>query len=183
MSNSEQALEEYASKMDEVMVLYFKDYRLTEIARRTGLKRVEVQRYIDDFQHYAVNNGVLTERAADAIAKADKHYGEIISQAHDVAERAQEDDEKKVEISALTLAASTEEKRVRMFKESGVMENLELAKQNAEMEEKVEAISQMLLSIAKDHPEVKDRITRDLSKIMNRAYPLTVQQELVPKNE
>ena len=179
MADSELALPDYAKQMDEVVELYCRSYSLTEIARRTGLKRAKVQEYIDDFQTYIVKSGALTDRAAEVVVAADKHYGQVISQAHDIAERAQEDDEKKVEISALSLAASTQEKRVKMFKDSGIMENLELAKQNSEMETKVEEISDMLLDIARDHPELKDRIVRELTRIMDKTIPLSEKKAIV----
>jgi hypothetical protein len=175
---SELELPEYADQMDRVMALYFQSVPITQIAKRTGLKRAEVMRYVDDFKYYAKNSGALTDRAAEAVFTADEHFSQVIARAHGIADRAEFDDEKKIEISALTLAANTEANRVKMLKDSGAMENLELAKQMADTDAKAEAIISLLVKVTEAHPETKTMIMTNLSKITGKAFAVQTYDTL-----
>ena len=154
------------------MELYFRSVNPTQIAKQLGMKRADVLRYIDDFKTYATSSGILSDRAAEVVHQADNHYTQIISRTHRIADDAQSNGETKNEISALGLAASTEEKRVRMLKDAGVMENLELANRVAETEEKAEEIVKLIIQITEQYPETKEFILRRLGPITGNTYAI-----------
>lgn len=177
------ALPEYAEQMDKVMEMYFRSVNPTQIARELGMKRADVLRYIEDFKTYALSSGVLSDRAAEVVHQADNHFSQIITRAHRIADDAKANGELKNEVSALTLAGSTEDKRVKMLKDAGVMENLELANQVAETEEKAEAIAKLIINITEEFPETKEYILRKLGPIMGQTYAIQSAGSMGPASD
>jgi hypothetical protein len=173
-SGSEVALPEFMDKMDKVMALYFREVPIKEIMRQQGMTRAQVKEYIDHWKAYAVNSRALTDRASEVVHSADGHYAQIIDSAWSVADTAEQAGEIRNQISALALAASTEEKRVKMLKDAGVLENLELANQVAETEEKAEQIVAILKEVTADCDVCREEVRRRLNKVAGFAEPIKV---------
>lgn len=173
-SGSEVALPEHMDLMDKVMERYFRSMPIAAIARETGLKRAQVLDLVDEWKQFAISSRALTERASEVVHSADQHYGQIIDEAHKVSDEASMNGELKVQISALGLAASTEEKRVKMLKDAGVLENLELANQVAETEEKAEQIVAILRDVTADCDHCREKVRRRLAAITGKAEPIRV---------
>lgn len=173
-SQSELALPEFMERMDKVMALYFRSVPVQEIARQTGLKRKDVLDYVDHWKAYAVTSRALTDRAQEVVHSADKHYSQIIDAAWTTADQAEQAGELRNQISALGLAASTEDKRVKMLKDAGVLENLELANQVAETEEKAEQIVAILKEVTANCDHCREEVRRRLNRIAGFAEPINV---------
>jgi hypothetical protein len=161
-------------KMDKVMALYFRSVPVAQIGKQLGLKRAEVLDYIDHWKQYAVNSRALTDRASEVVHSADNHFSQIIDSAWSAADQAEQAGELRNHISALGLAASTEEKRVKMLKDAGVLENLELANQVAETEEKAEQIVAILKEVTANCDHCREEVRRRLNKIAGFAEPIKV---------
>ena len=174
MSNSEVALPEHMQRMDKVMELYFKSVPIKHISQQLNLTRAQVLDTVDEWKQFAINNRNLTDRAAEVIHQADGHFGQIIDSAWTVADTAEQAGELRNQISALGLAASTEEKRVKMLKDAGVLENLELANQVAETEEKAEQIVAILKEVTADCDHCREEVRRRLNRINGFAEPINV---------
>lgn len=174
MSGSELALPEHMDLMDKVMERYFRSVPISAISREVGVTRAQVLTIIDEWKQFAVNSRALTERASEVVVSADQHYGQIIDEAHKVADEAGASGELRNQVSALSLAANTEEKRVKMLKDAGVLENLELAKQVAETEEKAEQIVAILRDVTADCDNCREQVRRRLAAITGKAEPIKV---------
>lgn len=178
MSGSEMALPEHMDVMDKVMEQYFKGVNPTQIAKVLNIKRAKVLDMIDEWRLYAVNSKAISERAREVVSSADAHYSMIIDQAWDAADRAKDNEESRNQISALSLAANTEEKRVKMLKEAGVLDNLELAAQVADTEEKAEAVMDILRDVTSTCSHCKEEVARRIARITGKGTPITVVQNL-----
>jgi hypothetical protein len=183
MSGSELALPEHMDLMDKVMEQYFKGVNPNQIAKVLGVKRNKVLDMIDEWRLYAVNSKAISERAREVVSSADTHYGMIIEQAWGAAETAKDNNESRNQISALSLAANTEEKRVKMLKEAGVLDNLELAAQVAETEEKAEQIMAILRDVTSTCPQCREEVARRIAKITGKGTPIVIKQELVREED
>jgi hypothetical protein len=105
----------------------------------------------------------------------------IIEQSWSAAETAKDNGESRNQISALALAANTEEKRVKMLKEAGVLDNLELAAQVAETEEKAEQIMAILKDVTASCNQCREEVARRITRITGKAAPITVVEHLGDK--
>lgn len=179
MSGSELALPQHMDAMDKVMEQYFKGVNPTQIAKALGLKRAKVLDMIDEWRLYAVNSKAISDRAREVVSSADSHYSMIIEQSWEAAETAKDNNEARNQISALSLAANTEEKRVKMLKEAGVLDNLELAAQVADTEEKAEAVMDILRDVTSNCNHCREEVARRIAKITGKGTPIVVKQQLV----
>jgi uncharacterized coiled-coil DUF342 family protein len=161
-------------RMDKVMELYFKQVPTKSICQQLNLTRAQVLDTIDEWKKYAMSSRTLTDRAAEVVHQADGHYGQIIDAAWNVADTAEQSGEMRNQISALGLAASTEEKRVKMLKEAGILDNLELANQVAETEEKAEKIVAILKEVTAECDHCREEVRRRLNQINGFAEPINV---------
>lgn len=174
--SSELALPEHMETMDKVMELYFKSVHPKTIGQQLNMTQGQVRNYIDEWKQYAMSSRSLTDRAAEVVHQADGHFGQIIDAAWQVVDTAEQAGEMRNQISALGLAASTEEKRVKMLKEAGVLDNLELANQVAETEEKAEKIVAILKEVTAECDHCREEVRRRLNQINGFAEPINIIQ-------
>jgi uncharacterized coiled-coil DUF342 family protein len=161
-------------RMDKVMELYFKSVPTKVIQQQLNLTRAQVLDTVDEWKKYAMSSRTLTDRAAEVVHQADGHFGQIIDSAWAVADTADQAGELRNQISALSLAASTEEKRVKMLKDAGILDNLELANQVAETEDKAEKIVAILKEVTADCDHCREEVRRRLNNINGFAEPIKV---------
>jgi len=166
--------------MDKVMEQYFTGSNPNAIAKSLGMKRAKVLDIIDEWKVFAVNNKAISDRAREVVSTADNHFGMIITEAWEAAERSKEGFETRNQLNALSLAASTEEKRVKMLKDAGVLDNLELAAQIAETEANAEALINILKDVTSKCDQCREEVARRISKLTGQAVPITVVQEMKP---
>jgi len=161
-------------RMDKVMELYFKETPIKSIGQQLGLTRQQVLDTVDEWKSFAVGSRALTDRAAEVVHQADGHFGKIIDSAWQIVDATEQAGESRNQISALSLAASTEEKRVKMLKDAGALENLELANQVAETEAKAEQIVAILKEVTANCDHCREEVRRRLNKIQGFAEPIQV---------
>jgi len=161
-------------RMDKVMELYFKSVPIKSIQQQLGLTRQQVLDTVDEWKKFAVSNRALTDRAAEVVHQADGHFAQIIDAAWLVQDTAEQAGEMRNQIAALSLAASTEEKRVKMLKDAGVLENLELANQVAETEAKADQIVAILKEVTANCDHCREEVRRRLNAIQGFAEPIQV---------
>lgn len=178
MSGSEMALPEHMDLMDKVMEQYFKGVNPTQIAKTLNVKRAKVLDMIDEWRNFAVNSKAISERAREVVSSADNHYSMIIEESWNAAERAKDSYETRNQLQALSLAANTEEKRVKMLKDAGVLDNLELAAQVADTQEKADQVMAILRDVTASCDHCREEVARRIAKITQKATPITVVQHL-----
>jgi hypothetical protein len=160
---------DHYEKVNKIVELHVKGYTYTQIAKETGERRTDVIQYIDDWKSVVKNDPLIKNMALDTVHAAIEHYSSIKQRAWDVAERAKADDDKKVEISALTLAGNITKQEFEHLKAAGLLQDDDITSKIIEIEEQKQRVVGLLRTIA---PQLcdKDRrlIAEELSKISGK---------------
>lgn len=171
---SDIAVYEHYDSMNQVAELMLQGNNPTAIAKKLGMKRVDVVQYIDEWQRLARNSNQIQERAKDAVSGADQHYSMIIKRLWDNVEQADNSGELKIAQTGLSAIANVEEKRINMLQKAGLLDNQDLAQQIAETERKHKILMDVLRDIAGQHPVVREQIIRALNKVQDGGGSIVV---------
>jgi D-ribose pyranose/furanose isomerase RbsD len=147
------------------------------IAKDLGLRVVDVEKYISEWQGIARNNRHIQERAREALSATDQHYDMIISELWDVVAQAGLSDDLKVKSATLKMIADIEQKRIDMLQKSGLLDNQHLAEQVLAAEKEQEAIKNILREIGIKFPEAASYLREQLSKISNQVEGTVISVE------
>lgn len=160
---------DHYEKVNEVVDLFIKGYNPSQIAVKTGRKRRDVVQYIDDWKAVVSNDPYIKARALDTVSEAVEHYKKIKHDAWDVADRAKSDDDRKVELQALGLAASITKQEFEHLRAAGIMQDEDITEQMIEIEQQKQKVVQMLRDVAPQLCE-KDRklIAEELAKLSGK---------------
>lgn len=147
-------------EMQLVVELFVQNVNPTQIARQTGMRRVDVLKHIDEWKNSAAGMDVMKDRVETLIASMDEHYSGLIRKAYEIIEevdRPLDEDEKRKETmtrsqmlsqkkGALDLIAKLEKDRIDILQKSGLLEMDHLGDELAAMEEQ----KAVILSIFED---------------------------------
>lgn len=140
--------------MQQVVELFVQNVNPTEIARRVGIRRVDVLNHIDEWKNTAAGMDVMKERVETLIASMDEHYSRLIRKAYEIIDEVDQPAENRKETmtrsqmlsqkkAALDLIAKLEKDRIDILQKSGLLEMDHLGDELAAMEEQ----KAMILSI------------------------------------
>lgn len=138
-------------EMQQVVELFVQNVNPTQIAKRLGLRRVDVLNHIDEWKSSAAGMEVMKDRVETLIATMDEHYSTLIRKAYEIVDevdtlaksdketmtRSQMLSQKK---GALDLIAKLEKDRIDILQKSGLLEMDHLGDELAQMEEQKAAI-------------------------------------------
>lgn len=164
-------------EMQQVVELYVQNVNPTQIAKRLGLRRVDVLNHIEEWSQSARGMEVMKERVETLISSMDEHYSQLIRKAYEIVEevdsidrssdketmtRSQMLSQKK---GALDLIAKLEKDRIDILQKSGLLEIDSLGDELAEMEEQKQIILEILeYDLCGDcKPKVMQKIGKMLS--------------------
>jgi hypothetical protein len=165
-------------EMQQVVELYVQNVNPTQIAKRLGLRRVDVLNHIDEWKQTAVGMDVMKDRVETLIAGMDEHYSTLIRKAYEIIEEVDkpvEDGDRKETMTrsqmlsqkkaALDLIAKLEKDRIDILQKSGLLEIDALGDELAQMEEEKQIILDILQNDLCDHckPKVMGKIGQMLS--------------------
>lgn len=170
----EQQTAEHLDKVNQVVAEYLKGNDPTRISKELDIPRQTVVRYLSEWQMMAADNSAIRARAKEALVAADTHYSHLIKKAYEVIDDATTLGNLPAKTSGIKLVLDIEAKRIEMLQKAGLLENKELAEEMMEIERKQEVLKQILLDIASEHPEVRDKIMRRLSEIAKEGEAITV---------
>jgi hypothetical protein len=105
---------------------------------------------------------------------ADTHYSHLIRKAYEVIDDATTLGNLNAKTSGIKLVLDIEAKRIEMLQKAGLLENKELAEEMMEIERKQDILKQILLDVASEHPEIRDKIMTRLSEISREGEATTV---------
>jgi len=174
----EQKTVEHLDEVNTVVAEYLKGSDPTKISKELDMPRQKVVRLIKEWQQMAADNSAIRARAKEALVAADTHYSHLIRKAYEVIEDATTLGNLNAKTSGIKLVLDIEAKRIEMLQKAGLLENKELAEEMIEIERKQEILKKILLDIAADHPEVRDKIMRRLSDISREGETITVVQNV-----
>jgi len=170
----EQQTAEHLDQVNKVVSEYLKGNDPTQISKELDLPRQKVVGFIKEWQHMAADNAAIRARAKEALVAADTHYSHLIRKAYEVIDDATTLGNLNAKTSGIKLVLDIEAKRIEMLQKAGLLENKELAEEMMEIERKQEILKQILLDIASDHPEIRDKIMIRLSEISRDGEATTV---------
>lgn len=174
----EQQTVEHLDEVNSVVAEYLKGNDPTKISKELDMPRQTVVRYISEWQKMAADNSAIRGRAKEALVAADTHYSHLIGKAYEVIDDATTMGNLNAKTAGIKLVLDIESKRIEMLQKAGLLENKELAEEMMEIERKQEVLKKILLDIASEHPEVRDKIMRRLSEISNDGETITVVENV-----
>lgn len=175
---NEIALRDEIQTMDDIARLWITGTRNpTAIAKQLKMSRAEVLKYIDQYKEIVRNDPETKERAKEALFEADAAINLVIEESWALANSPAIDAKTKATI--LKNTGDLEVKRVEMLQKAGLYNDAALGDELAEMEEKAEAIKELLKEVAANFPEARELIQRGLMKIFDQPVGVDVPGEVV----
>jgi hypothetical protein len=177
VSNEEQLIQ-HLEQVNRVVGEYLKGSDPTKISKELSIPRTKVVESIKEWQRMASDNTAIRARAKEALAAADEHYSRLISQAYEVIDDATTTANLNAKTSGIKLVMDLESRRIEMLQKAGLLENKELAEEMMEIERKQDILKKILVDIATEHPEIRDKIMRRLSEIAKQGETIVVVQDV-----
>ena len=177
MQNEEQ-LTQHLDKVNKVVGEYLKGSDPTKISKQLDIPRTKVVQYLTEWKQMASANDTIRARAREALAAADEHYSRLITQTYEVIDEATTIGDLRSKNTSIKLVMDIESKRIEMLQKAGLLENKELAEEMMEIERKQDILKQILMDIASEHPEIRDKIMKRLSDVAKGAETITVVHDV-----
>ena len=177
MQNEEQ-LTQHLDKVNKVVGEYLKGSDPTKISKQLDIPRTKVVQYLTEWKQMASANDTIRARAREALAAADEHYSRLITQTYEVIDEATTIGDLRSKNTSIKLVMDIESKRIEMLQKAGLLENKELAEEMMEIERKQDILKQILMDIASEHPEIRDKIMKRLSEVANQGETITVVHDV-----
>jgi len=172
--STELELHKYYDRMEQVVSLYAKGYRSSDIQKATGLKRADIESLLKEFRDYAEQDRVIRERAKEVVLVVDTHYNEIVRGLYDALEEADLNSDYKTKISGLKVVADVEAKKVELLQKAGILAQNTIGDQIIESEKKQQALIKILKEVSSKCNNCKVEVAKELSKITGKVEPITV---------
>lgn len=170
--------EEYDT-MEDIVKLKAQGQNFTAIAKALGIKRAEAIALYDQWNVVATSDPVVRQMGRDAVAEMNEHFNVLLVEQHDVIEEAKMIDGHeglKIRNTALKNSAEISAKRVDFLQRAGLIEDAAMAEQLAQMDEKAQAIKELLQNVAREYPQTREMITTGLGRIFNQPTGVVVVQ-------
>ncbi len=155
-------------KMEEVVGLYAKGYKITDIQKKTGSTRADIDRYLADFRQYALQDPILRERAREVVTVVDIHYSDLITEMYSAIKEADAAGDYKVKLTGLKSIADVQAKRVELLQKAGLVAENAMVDQIVESERKQNALMDILREVTSKCDNCKMEVSRRLSKVTNK---------------
>lgn len=163
-------------QMNKVVEELLKGSTPSQIAKTTGLTRVQVDNHVQTWKSLVQDNNAIKARAKEALAGADEHYSMLIKEAWRTLEQADAQDALPVKTQALKLIADIEAKRIDMLNKAGVLENSDMADSILESERKQEILVSILRDVTANCDNCKWEVSRRLSEVTGKVEAVIINE-------
>lgn len=163
-------------QMNKVVEELLKGSTPSQIAKTTGLTRVQVDNHVQTWKSLVQDNNAIKARAKEALAGADEHYNMLIKEAWRTLEQADAQDALPVKTQALKLIADIEAKRIDMLNKAGVLENSDMADSILESERKQEILVSILRDVTANCDNCKWEVSRRLSEVTGKVEAVIINE-------
>jgi hypothetical protein len=171
--------EAYFDKQYKVIELHLQAENPTTIAKRLGIRRVEVLKHIDDWKQSGPVNQEMKDRVLDLIHGLDSHYSLLIKKQWEIVHIVDAGDSTHQMLAqknaALKAIADLEDRRIAVLQRSGMLDNDELASDLAEMERQRDLIIDILQNDLCD--KCKPKIRARLGEVLGAPQPIVVYDD------
>lgn len=177
-TSPEDSVVKHLDTVNKVVGEYLKGNDPTKISKELAIPRKQVVEYLNEWKQMASANDAIRSRAREALTAADEHYSRLISKSYEVIDDADTNGDLRSKSGAIKLVMDIESKRIEMLQKAGLLENKELAEEMMEIERKQDILKQILMDIASEHPEIRDKIMKRLSEVANEGQTITVVHDV-----
>ena len=168
---------EHLDQVNRVVEKYLAGTPETQISKELALPRQKVVSYINEWRAMASDNAAIRARAKEALVGADTHYSKLIQKAYEVIDEATTVANLGAKTAGIKLVMDLERTRIDMLQKAGLLENEEMAEEMVAIEERQQALIEILKDIASEHPEIRDEIMRRLSRATKPGETVTIVSE------
>ena len=168
---------EHLDQVNRVVEKYLAGTPETQISKELALPRQKVVSYINEWRAMASDNAAIRARAKEALVGADTHYSKLIQKAYEVIDEATTVANLGAKTAGIKLVMDLERTRIDMLQKAGLLENKEMAEEMVAIEERQQALIEILKDIASEHPEIRDEIMRRLSRATKPGETVTIVSE------
>ena len=164
----EVAIMEHAEKLAAIVDEYVLKgiVNPTKIAAETGMTRVEVVQYLEEWKAISSNNEWVQQRAQQSLMEFDKTYDQIIQEYWKIYEDA---DSTRDQNSIMKNLSDAVKARQEVLQRAGLYDDAALGDQLAAVEQQVDEIKELLKKVAQKYPDSKIFIMEQLGKIFKEA--------------
>lgn len=178
MTGKELELRDDIEIMDAIATLWVQGNRNpTAIAKQLHLSRAEVLKYIDEYKAIIRDDPEVKARAKESLYEADRAVADVQKENWDLLNAPGIDT--KTKATVLKNISDIEFKKVETWQKAGLYDDAALGDEIAQMEEKAEAIKQLLKEVAHTFPAAREMIQRGLGRIFGQPVGVVVEGEVV----
>jgi hypothetical protein len=166
-SELELAYDELAETEAEVIRLHNVGKTTAEIQQATNMPPRVQREILDKFKKWAQNDLATQERTKEAVAYLDLFFTDKIREMHGLYEEADLQDPKDLKLmkEILKEEANITKMRLEALQKSGLLNANGIGDQMLELEEREEAIKELIMTIAQEFPQTKRRISELLAEL------------------
>jgi hypothetical protein len=148
----------------------------TRIAKELGILRRDVLVYVEDWKAAALN-GDAKKRAAELLHEMDIAYDQLIEEYWSLYAEAEEVKDKNGILNNIGVVIA---KRQDVLQKAGLYDDAMIGDELALVEEQMQAIKDLLKSVARNHPAARAEIMTGLGVIFKQAESMPVQEAATP---
>lgn len=176
---SELALIKQEDEAHKVITYHLEGRNATWIAKKTGVRRAEVIKYVEAFKGIAKNDEILRARAQEVVHEFDLQHDRIISSLWEVVADAENADDLRTRASSLKHLSDIAAKRVEVLQKAGLLSDAALGDEMAAMEEKQEKLIAILRDVTAHCSRCKMEVAQRLSAATGKVEPVMVVDQPV----
>lgn len=157
---------EWIEKQIDVVDLFLQgNTNYTALARKTNLDRATVVEMIEDAKNSWRTMESFKTIWRERLHEMDRHYSMLIKEGWETVENLKEAGHWDKVSTALKTIADIEGRRQDALHKAGIYDDSELGDAIAEMEEKTDAIKQLLKQVVQEYPETKKMIVDGIRRL------------------
>lgn len=164
-------------RMNDIVSLYIKGSSVPAIMKSTGLRRVDVLEYLDEYKQIAANDPEIQGRARETLHNFDMHTSDIVRELWELHNGS---DDEKIRLQSLKHLADIDKARVETLQKAGLYDDAALGDEMVKVQEQAEQIKVLLKDVVTQFPAAKELILKGLNKIFNESNAVTL---VVPPSE
>lgn len=165
MSNLELVAEQEQDFMMEVVRLQSEGRTKSYIQQETGASFRKQSEIAHNFKSFVNTDRYIQERARESVGQIDQHYTGLLAKFYESYDAAEMNNDYKTQADILKKIADVEKARVEFLGKAGMLSAGGIGEDLLELEEKTEAIKQVLREIAQERPDVAKLIAEKLAKL------------------
>lgn len=166
--------------MNKVMEHYVRNEQPGAIAKKLGLRRVDVINYVNEWKETAVGSDIMRGRVEELLAMMDEHFSDLIREARKTLDSVNEVDFPSHQMlgqrtAAIKVIADLEQSRIDIMQKAGLLEAADMGDEMARMEETQRKVIAILQEVSFQCPNCKVEVAQRIGALTNEAQTIDVE--------